>query len=472
MKVLLVNPGEDFRMVTTYIPLGIAYIGAVLRQHGIEVRAMDLRFYCSWEDFERDVGSFKPDIIGISSMTIDFDRALHAARVGKKNNALVILGGPHPTVVPETVIAEPDVDVVVVGEGEYTMLELVEAYSKGDDFSDVKGIYYKNENGVCINPPRNAIVNLDELPFPARDLFPLDKILRTPATNFPLPSPALHIMTSRGCYYDCVFCQPCLSKIFGKEVRRRSTANVFEEIESIYKNYGIRSLIIEDDTFTSKRGYVISFCKEMIARGLNKKISWYCHSRANTLDEELVDIMKASGCRSICFGIESGSQRVLDMLNKRTTVEQGINSIKLCKQRGIIAVVNMMIGSPDEEPEDLQKSLNFINSVKPEVVYVGITTPTPGTHLYDYARDKGLLLAKSWRDFDRGKAGGKIKTKVSADILLEYRKKMARYAFSYSFVFEPHYMRCCIKRWSSFISIGQFKAVLKEIIQPLGRAYS
>lgn len=470
MKVLLVNPGENFRMVTTYIPLGIAYIGAVLRKHGIEVRAMDLRFYSSWEDFERDVEGFKPDIIGISSMTIDHDRALQAASIGKKCGALVILGGPHATVVPETVIAEPDVDVVVVGEGEYTMLELVRAYSKREDFSGIKGIYHKNETGIRINHPRNPVANLDELPYPARDLFPLDKILRTPATNFPLSSPALHIMTSRGCYYDCNFCQPCLSKIFGKEVRRRSIENVFGEIEFIYQNYGIRSLIIEDDTFTSKKGYVISLCKEMIARGLHKKISWYCHSRANTLDEELVDIMKASGCRSICFGIESGSQRVLDLLNKRTTVEQGTNSIKLCKQKGIIAVVNMMIGSPDEEPEDLQKSLDFINSVKPEVVYVGITTPTPGTFLYDYARDKGLLLAVNWRDFDRGKAGGKMKTKVDTDTLLEIRKKMARYGFSYSFIFEPHYMRCCITRWKSFISIGQSKAVLKEIIQPLRRA--
>lgn len=461
MKVLLVNSGENFRMVTTYIPLGIAYIGAVLKQNGIEVRAIDLRFHNSWDEFEKYVEIYKPDIIAISSMTIDFDRGLHAAKIGKKNNALIVFGGPHPTVVPDSVIAEPDVDVVVVGEGEYTMLELAEAYSKGDDFSDIKGIYYKDENNVCKNPRRDIIANLDNLPFPARDLFPLDKILKTPATNFPLPSPTLHIITSRGCHYDCNFCQPCLSTIFGKKVRSRSLENVFLEIESLYENYGIRSLVIEDDTFTSKRNYVISFCEEMIARGLNKKISWYCHSRVNTLDEELVDIMKASGCISICFGIESGSQRILEKMNKRTTVEQGINSIKLCKQKGIIAVVNMMLGSPGEELEDMQKSLEFINSMKPEVVYVGITTPTPGTDLYDYVKKEGLLLAKNWQDFDRGKVGGKIKTNVSEDVLLEYRKKMANYAFSYRFIFEPHYIRCCIKRWSSFILMGQFKAALK-----------
>ena len=465
--MLLVSPGESFNMQTSYLPLGLAYIAGYLRENGVEVEGLDLRFLNDWNETKKRIISSSADLVCIGAMTIEMPRALAVAKIVKTRlGADVALGGPHPTVCPDEVIREENVDFVVVGEGEHTTQELVEALEGRRELHTIKGLVYKDQKRterIVHNPKREPIPDLNTLPYPAREIFPINEILSNPVTNFPLPSPALHIFASRGCPFKCRFCQPCLDKLFGHKVRYRSLENVFSEIEHLIEKYHIHALMIEDDTFTVNKRWTEKFCEEMERRGLSNEIVWYCHSRADTIDRETIRKLKKAGCISVCFGIESGSEHVLQILGKNVSEEQSWNAIKMCKEEGVIVVANIMIGTPGERIEDLEKTVRLIESTEPELVFVGITTPTPGTYLYEDAEKSGLIQASTWTDFDRGKTNGKLKIKIDQNTLKNVRNKLSRYGFSEKFLTEPHYYEACIKRWKSLTDIGKPEQIMKEI---------
>lgn len=464
LKVLLVSPGESFNMRTSYIPLGLAYIGGCLREQGVEVEGLDLRFLSDWDEVIRRVSASGADVVCVGAMTVEMPRALRVARIVKEElGAVVVFGGPHPTVCAEEVMGFEDVDFVVVGEGEYTVCELVEVLEGGESLRGVKGLVYRDGGRVVCNPGREPISELDSLPFPARDLFNLEEILSNPVTNFPMPSPALHMFASRGCPFRCKFCQPCLNRIFGRGVRYRSLENVFAEIEYLVEQYNIRGLMLEDDTFTVNKKWMRSFCEEMRERELHETLAWYCHSRANTMDRETAQMLKGAGCISVCFGIESGSQHVLDILRKDTTEQESRDAIAVCKETGLVVVANIMIGTPGETGEDLAKTVRLIEDMQPELVFVGVTTPTPGTYLFEEAERAGLIQAEEWTDFDRGKTSGKLKIELSEDVLTQVRGRLSIYGFSHRFLGEPHYRDACIRRWESFIELGKPEYIIREI---------
>ncbi|CAD7769028.1 B12 binding domain protein [Candidatus Methanoperedenaceae archaeon GB37] len=464
LKVLLTSPGESFKMQTSYLPLGLGYIAGYLRERGVEVEGLDLRFLSNWDETRERIAGSGADLVCIGAMTIEMPRALAVARIAREElGAKVALGGPHPTVCPDEVIREENVDFVVVGEGEYTTGELVEALEGRRGLHTIKGLLYKEGETIFYNGGREPIADLDTLPYPAREIFPIKEVLSNPVTNFPLPSPALHIFTSRGCPFKCRFCQPCLDMIFGERVRYRSLDNVFSEIEYLIDRYHLRAIMIEDDTFTVNRRRVERFCEEMRRRGLDREIVWYCHSRADTIDREMIRNLKRAGCISICIGIESGSERVLQILGKNVSEEESWNAIRMCKEEGVLVVANIMIGTPGERVEDLEKTVRLIESTEPELVFVGITTPTPGTYLYEDAERSGLIEAHRWTDFDRGKTGGKLKIDLDQNMLKYVRARLSRYGFSERFLTEPHYYEACIKRWRSLSEIGRPEEMMREI---------
>jgi radical SAM superfamily enzyme YgiQ (UPF0313 family) len=430
----------------------------------VEVEGLDLRFLVDWDEVVRRVSASGADVVCVGAMTVEMPRALRVAGIAKEElDAAVVFGGPHPTVCADEVMGFEDVDFVVVGEGEYTVCELVEALEGRRNLQDVKGLVYRDQGRIVHNPRREPISELDALPFPARELFALDEVLSNPVTNFPLPSPSLHLFASRGCPFECKFCQPCLDEIFGRRVRYRSVENVFEEIEYLVERYRIRGFMLEDDTLTVNRGWVERFCEEMVQRGLSEELSWYCHSRADTVDRETVRMLKDAGCISVCFGIESGSQRVLDILRKDTTEQQSWDAIRLCKEVGLVVVANIMVGTPGETLEDLEKTVRLVEGTQPELVFVGITTPTPGTYLFEEAAEEGLIQAEQWTDFDRGKTSGKLKIALEGEVLERVRRRLSIYGFSSRFLGEAHYREACIKRWESFIGIGKPEEILREI---------
>ena len=464
LKVLLVSPGESFDMKTSYLPIGLAYIGSYLQKHGVQVEGLDLRFLNSWDEATHSIAASGADVVSIGAMTIEMPRALRIAGIAKKHlGAVVVLGGPHPTVCSDEVIREKNVDIVVVGEGEHTVWEIIEALEGARGLHSVEGIIYHKDGKVVHNQGREPIADLDALPFPARDIFPLNKVLLNPVPNFPLPSPALNVFASRGCPFTCKFCQPCLNKIFGNRARYRSIKNVFDEIEYLISRYNLRGLMLEDDTFTVNKRWTYKFCEEMKKRGLSEKIAWYCHTRADTINRDMAHLLRDAGCISVCIGIESGSQSVLDILGKGTTEKQSCDVLRICKEEGLIVVSNIMIGTPGETYEDLDKTIKLIESMQPEMVYVGITTPTPGTYLFDEAEGAGIIQAESWTDFDRGKTSGKMKIDIDDATLYNVRKKLSIYGFSRQFLNESYYRDACLKRWKSFIDIGKPEQILKEI---------
>ena len=338
MKVLLLTPnvtakeryGKKLEKLgpMLFSSLGIAYVASVLEKSGHKVRIIDspvegmdpqgLRDYLSRNSF---------DAIGISVLTPMYAAFVETLRCIKPvtGKAVLLAGGPHPSIFPgETLKENPELDYVVYGEGELTTVELLRALEKGKPVSRIKGIAYRKAGKIRVNPPRPYIRDLDDLPLPARHLMPMDKYVPAPSTYRALP--ALNMITTRGCPFNCIYCSS--RSIFGRVYRQHSVGRVIREIEHLIKKYGAREIYFLDDLFTFNRKWVNNLCDEIIRKGLNRKICWSCNTRVNLIDLETLRKMKAAGCWQIHYGIEAGSARLLKL--KPTTLNEMI------KRHGIV----------------------------------------------------------------------------------------------------------------------------------------
>ncbi len=362
-----------------YPPLGISYLAAYIINKGYETRVFDMTF----EDNLLEKLTKEKSIYAISITTpmseLGFKIASDIKKLNKEN--IVIVGGPHPTVVPEDCIKKPYIDFVVTGEGEITLYELLEAIRKGRGFDSVKGIYYKKNGKVARNPPREPIQNLDELPFPRQDLFPIDRYFKVRELR------EISLISSRGCYGDCTFCQPCVRMIFGHKFRLRSAKAIVDEIEHILKKYKADMVVFSDDTLGIKP-HVEELCKEILRRKLD--FYWRCQARIN-LDFETLKLMKKAGCIAISFGVESGDQGILDSIHKHTKVKQIKEVFRLCRKLGIFTNAFLMVGNIGETRESVYKTIELLREIKPFAISVSITTPYPGTHLFKEAKEMGYL---------------------------------------------------------------------------------
>ncbi len=360
-------------------PLGVAYIASFLEKNNISVKISDMTFEFDWTLLENILKSFIPDIVAISIQTPMIKDALTAASIVKKynSNIITVAGGPHVSCLPEETLTNPNIDIVNFGEGEYTLLELC----KNIPLSDIKGIIYKSDNIQIRNPSREPIQNLDTLPFPAWHLLS-PKYFETHEGS---------VLTTRGCPYNCSFCQPCQRLIFGNKIRRRSPTNVVNEIEILHKKYGIRFIRIQDDTFTSDLKWIEQFCEELKTRKLS--IILDCKTRADTVNEETFEKMHKVGFYRIDIGVESGSERIRNnILNKNVSEETIISAFKILHKLKIASLAFFMIGTPTESCEDIQLSINLLKKIKPDSTVVSITTPFPQTKLYEYAVKHDLLI--------------------------------------------------------------------------------
>lgn len=385
MRIALIFPRFNKELKELDPPLGVAYIAAFLRENGKDVKIFDGTFL-SEEDAVAGLKDYKPDIIGITihSLTVENDFVL-AERIKKVlPNAKIVFGGPHPTIMPEHCLANKNVDIVAIGEGENTMLDLANHL---DDMKKVNGIFYKSNGNVVKNKSREFIKNLDVLPLPARDLLN-PKYFEDGAT----------IMCSRGCPFNCAFCQPTLRKIFGN-ARFRTPKNVVDEIEYLIKNYNSKLVLFHDDTFTANKKWAMEVCDEIIKRNL--KFKWICKGRINTIDKELLQKLMDAGCTDIEFGVESGSEQIRNkILNKNISNGQIIDVFKMCYDEGIKPTAFIMIGSPFETKETLDETMELLKKIKPAHTVVSITTPIPGTMLYDICRKNDIIAAKSMSELD------------------------------------------------------------------------
>jgi len=372
-------------------PLGLGYLAAVLESKRHKITIIDLTFEKNFKFLEKQLKQLNPELIGLTCQTTFADDAFKAAGIAKKvcPDALLIIGGPHPTIMPEKTLEESVADIVVIGEGEDSLREIVDKFADKQDFSQVKGIFYRKNEQIISNPERSFIQNLDTLPFPARHLFD--------SRYFAFPE--VTIISSRGCPYNCSFCQPTLKKLFGNIVRLRSPDNVIEELKMLIEKYPGKIVRFHDDTLTWDKKWITKLC--LLIKENKLKFFWNCKSRIDVLDREMIAMLRDAGCQRLDLGVESGSSRLLDcVLNKGISVDKVKEIFKLCEQEKMPTLAFIMVGNPTETPQDIIDTINLLEEINFDGLHVSLFTPFPGTDIFDYSTKRGLISARAWSDYD------------------------------------------------------------------------
>ncbi len=400
MKIFFIYARKT-RSESNIPPLGIMSLAAVLRKNGYsDVKLFDLAIH-SDEYIIRECLEHRPDLIGLSTDSISYENGSATIRSiqAQYSGARYIAGGVHPTIAPEQTLKETGSEVAVIGEGEETIAELVNRFDSGHGYADVRGIAYFDGGKLVMTEPRPLIDGLDAVPFPARDLLPMDRYLNV-CPDIPMLYPTMTIMASRGCKGNCIYCQPVVKTLFGKKMRHRSVPNVIEEIIRLQNTYSFSSLYFADDELLfNGREWIEELCNTLIERKLNLK--WVCQGRVDQIDEDLMALMKKSGLYAMGFGVESGSQQILNTMRKGYRVEKIAEAFEICRRKGIITTCNLMVGTPGETRETIQESIDMLRKVKPDLVRVSITTPTPGSDLHAKMEAEGRINLKRLSEFDR-----------------------------------------------------------------------
>lgn len=398
-KVSLIFPRFEYKSGDP--PLGLAYIASYLRANSrADVSILDATFHQSHERIRSSIECEKPDIIGIFTDTIMFKDAMRVAEHAKECGAFVVMGGPHVTVLPETVIDK--IDAAVIGEGERTLTEVVKGF-RSDGIESVEGIWLNKDGKILKNSRKNTDNGyLDAFPFPALDLLEMDKYAES-WTYLDCVDVGLRgttMITSRGCPFRCTYCQPTLDNLFGKKLRHRSPRNVVDEMSYLKKKYNIDGIFFHDDTLTVNKNWLTEFCTLLEEERLG--LLWGCNSRINTVNEELMSMMYRAGLRNIHFGIESGSQRILDNIYQKAIKLGEVKRVILAaKKAGIHTLGFFMIGAPSETQEEIESTINLSSSLDLDEATFSITTPLIGTYLYDMVKkDSRYTLSKDFSDFN------------------------------------------------------------------------
>jgi len=398
-------------------PLGIAYLAAVLEKNGYKVSLLDcivegydspekrnkhIHLGLEWYEIEKRVRIFAPDVVGISCMfSLMFPEALKVAEIVKNIdiNIKVVMGGAHPSSVPYDVLSNKNIDFIVRGEGEATLLELVRCIEHEDaDFSRIDGIGYKESGVLKLNPKTRFIENLDQIPFPARHLLQMEKYYTIGEAHGGLKRKRYASMiTSRGCPGNCIYCS--IHTVWGTHWRPRSPANVIDEIEHLVKDYGIEEIHFEDDNLTFDRERAKLIFQGIIDRRLD--ITWTTPNGVAVwrLDEEMLKLMKKSGCYQINLGIESGNEQVLRrIIKKPLNLEKVRGIVKKIRELGIWAHGFFILGMPGETKQTMEDTINFATSLDLDSASFFIATPYPGTRLYDICEEQGYIQEYDTRD--------------------------------------------------------------------------
>jgi len=392
--VVLVNPPYSFwspeknylRPFIGNLPsLGLLSLAAVLRKAGyavkiVESASLGLSFSRTVDEILRE----NPRYVGLSCTTASVEKAANIARAVKEKSpeTLVLAGGPHVTALPEETFRRfPDFDFGILGEGEAALVDLLETLEGKKNPDRVESAVYRQGEEIRVNPRRPFIEDLDTLPFPAFDLLPdFPRAYRAPFLNYQ-KGPAAPLISSRGCPQTCTFCD---RSVFGNRYRYFSEDYLGELISSLRRQYGIHHLVFTDDQFAAFRLRLVRLCEKLARGGLD--IRWNCDARVDSVNPEMLRLMKRAGCWMISYGVESGSQKILDQIQKGITLGQVEQAIRWTKEAGIRAKGLFMIGYPQETEETLAQTLAFIGRSPLEEINLSFLTPYPGTEIYRQVR--------------------------------------------------------------------------------------
>lgn len=383
MRVVLV------KTATKHPAIGLAYLAVFLEREKIPVTIIDYFIErLTPEGFKAKIEALDPDIVGVSTFSFNIQPSFEVARLAKEVNPRchVTMGGAHPTGLPEHTLANPYVDTCVMGEGEETLLELVQRLEKGESYEDLKGLAFRKDGKVVINPERGFIQDVDSIPLPSYHLMPLDKYYEFPDPHgIALKHPRfMPIFTSRGCPFKCTYCH----NIFGKTFRARSPENVLAEIELLYYKYGVREFHIEDDIFNTQKPRAKRIMDLIVERGLKVHLQFPNGIRAECFDEELAIKMKRAGTFVTAFGVESAAPRVMKNIKKNLNLEKVKTAAYLAAKHGILSWGFFMIGFTDESREEMEQTIQFACDQPFHIASFSILMPFPCSELFDKMKDK------------------------------------------------------------------------------------
>ncbi len=433
MKVLLVNPAMNMKALGKFQGLlepmpviGLAYIAAVLEKDGHEVKAIDqFTFGMPVPEVIEQLKEFQPDLLGLSMLTPSTPVALAIANQAKAAmpSVQIVAGNIHADIFYSEILTTTACDFVVHGEGEETISELAFALERGDtDFSGINGISYIDGNGeVTKNAARPVIEDLDKLPYPAWNLFPYTRYGLLPFAD--VAHPVLSMTGSRGCPYRCEFCSLLYT---GSNYRKRDPIKLVDEYEYLHERYGVKQIGFVDPIFPLNKKILFQFCEELMRRGLHKKLCWLSETRVDRVDRESLRIMRASGCRRLLFGIESGVDLLLENVNKTFTTETTRKAIRMCREEGIDSVGLFMIGLPGETPEMTRQTVDFAKSIDLDFAKFAITVPFPGSQMFEDLRREGRLNRDDWENWTTFQPDPKKMVFVPREVSPEYLIRMQK----------------------------------------------
>lgn len=403
-KVALINPGRKERF-DAHEPLNIGFIASFLEKNGIETKIID---ELSGDNVESEITKFRPDIAGITATTPFAMDAYRHAEMCRKMGIITVMGGVHASIMTDEALKH--VDIVVKGEGELAMLDIA---------------LQKTQERV-INRPH--IQDLDAMPSPAYHLLNMDFYLsakqRTPYDTALIFIPSGHkvasMLTSRGCPFSCNFCHNTWK---GIPFRSNCAQRVINDIKHLVHTYNIRAITFFDDDFFANKERVKKICSLIKENKLN--ITWGCNSRVSSVDQGTLQAAREAGCRQVAFGFESGSQKILDTINKRATVEQNKKAVKLCKEAGLLCVGFFMLGNPNETAGDVELTRKFILENNIDCIGLCISTPFPGTKLWDWCKDKGFISKDlKWSDFSPDSSPIRVSQFINPEEIKRFRSKI------------------------------------------------
>jgi len=432
-RVLLINPrtypDSNIDVIEDkHPPLGLAYLASFLRYNDYMVDILDMP---ASNVADRNIGTYVKNreytIVGITGMTHQISNGYQLVKEIKKEipQIVIVFGGVHASFCFEEALTQEgkDIDFVVRGEGELTFLELIKTLEAGEkSFHQIKGLAFFNKINNCVvtTGERDFIANLDDLPLPARNLLPMHEYL-SGETIF--GNPMIEIMASRGCPHECIFCSS--PGFWKKRVRFRSVESVVCEIIYLLKRYSTRYFAFVDDGFTIRKDFIHEFCEQVIKKKIN--IKWRCLARVDQVNREILTLMKRAGCVKICYGVESGSQQILDFENKRISLEKIKEAFSLTHEVGIATLALMIIGHPLETQATILDSMNLIHQIKPFRFIFQCMSPYIGTKLYnEIANNTGTILSKRWEDYRSTEVPMFIPHGLSAQTLVKYHDEFMR----------------------------------------------
>lgn len=418
--------GGKLQKIPDYIPFPflLAYAAALLKKNKIELLLVDaIAEGLNDDQFIKSVKSYSPNLVLLETSTpsIFIDLAMaKRLREELENQACIALCGPHVTIFPrETLQDNPFIDYILMGEYEYTLLDLVNHLRKGQNLQDVLGVAYRQKGDIQINPRRPLIENLDELPWPARHLLPMynynDSFCH-------IPTPSLQMWTSRGCPYHCIFCMWPKVMYGGYRYRVRNPINVVDEMEWSIKEYGFKSVYFDDDTVNIGKPRMLKLADEIKKRNLG--VLWAIMARADTIDRETLEVMADAGLCAVKYGVESGVQELINASGKNLRLDKVKEAVKLSKGLGIRVHLTFTFGLPGETKETIKKTLEFAEEMDPDSIQFSLCTPLPGTEYFEMAKHQGFLLSQNWSEFD-GCNTAVVRTEHLTKVDLEQALKQA-----------------------------------------------